>query len=127
MVTFAATTEDMHVTVQPVYLSDQSDLMALKSVFAYFVRIENRSSEEVQLLRRHWYIADAQGQMQEVEGEGVVGQQPIIVPGEVYTYNSFALLRALEGSMEGTYLMQRPGGERFRIAIPRFYLRAAAN
>ncbi len=127
MVAFAATTEDIRVTVRPVYLDDQSDLIAGKAVFAYFVRIENGGSEEVQLLRRHWYITHADGRMQEIEGAGVVGQQPVIGPGESYDYNSFAMLRSLEGTMEGTYLMQRASGARFKISIPLFYLRAAAN
>ena len=65
--------------------------------------------------------------MQEVEGKGVVGRQPVISPGGAHEYNSFCVLQTFEGGMEGTYLMQRPSGERFRIAIPHFTLRAAAN
>ena len=127
MVPYVATTDDITVTVRPVYLDSQSDMMNRRFVFGYFIRISNNSSDEVQLLRRHWLIRDSDGRLQEVEGEGVVGEQPVIVPGDEHRYNSFCVLETFEGSMEGSYLMQRPNGERFRIAIPRFDLRAAAN
>ncbi len=127
MVSFAATTESIRVVVRPVYLDGQSDLMAHRAVFAYYVEIENGGYGEVQLLRRRWRIVDKSGSLREVEGSGVVGEQPIIGPGETYAYNSFVVLETLEGEMEGTYLMQRVDGERFRVAIPRFYLRARAN
>jgi ApaG protein len=127
MVPYVATTDDITVTVRPVYLDSQSDLMNRRFVFGYFIRIANDGREEVQLLRRHWIIRDSDGRIQEVEGEGVVGEQPVIAPGEDHVYNSFCVLETFEGSMEGTYLMERSNGERFRIAIPRFDLRAAAN
>lgn len=127
MVSYTATTETLTVTVNPIYLDGQSDLMQRRFVFAYIVRIENHGAEEVQLLRRHWYIYDATGRVQEVEGEGVIGKQPIIAPGAHHTYNSFSVLSTFEGAMEGTYLMERPNGERFRIAIPKFDLRARGN
>ena len=127
MVPYVATTDDITVTVRPVYLDSQSDMMNRRFVFGYFIRITNNSSDEVQLLRRHWLIRDSDGRVQEVEGEGVVGEQPVIVPGDEHRYNSFCVLETFEGSMEGSYLMQRPNGERFRIAIPRFDLRAASN
>lgn len=127
MVPYSATTDDVTVTVRPVYLDSQSDFFSRRFVFGYFIRIENHGAEEVQLLRRHWYIYDAGGRVQEVEGEGVVGQQPLIAPGAAHEYSSYCVLTTFEGTMEGSYLMQRPNGERFRIAIPRFDLRAAAN
>lgn len=127
MISFAATTADIRVVVRPVYLDDQSDLLAQRAVFAYFVQIENGGLSEVQLLRRRWRIVEKNGHLREIEGAGVVGQQPVIGAGETYAYNSFVVLETLEGEMEGTYLMQRTDGERFRIAIPRFYLRARAN
>jgi ApaG protein len=127
MVPYVATTDDITVTVRPVYLDSQSDMMNRRFVFGYFIRIANNSSDEVQLLRRHWLISDSSGRLQEVEGAGVVGEQPVILPGDEHRYNSFCVLETFEGSMEGSYLMQRPNGERFRIAIPRFDLRAAAN
>ncbi len=124
---FVATTEDITVTVRPVYLDGQSDMIAKRFVFAYFIRIENNGKEGVQLLRRHWSINHASGKTEEVDGEGVVGKQPVIRPGDAHEYNSYCVLETFEGSMEGTYLMKRPNGETFNVAIPRFILRAAAN
>lgn len=110
-----------------MYLDGQSDMILKKFVFAYFIRIENNSKEKVQLLRRHWYINHAGGRIEEVDGEGVVGKQPLILPGEVHEYSSYCVLETFEGSMEGNYLMKRPNGELFKVTIPRFVLRAAAN
>jgi ApaG protein len=124
---FVATTEDITVTVRPVYLDGQSDMILKKFVFAYFIRIENNGTDKVQLLRRHWYINHAGGRVEEVEGEGVVGKQPVILAGAAHEYNSYCILESFEGSMEGTYLMRRSNGEEFRVNIPRFLLRAAAN
>lgn len=124
---FIETTEDITVRVTPLYLDGQSDPMAKKFVFAYFVRIENDGEEPVQLLRRHWFISDGQADIKEVEGEGVVGKQPLIAVGEVHEYNSFCVLESFEGSMVGTYLFKRPNGEVFTANIPRFPLRASAN
>ena len=124
---YTATTDDITVTVQPVFLDGQSNLLARRFVFAYFVRIENRGDQEVQLLHRHWLIMDGNAEIKEVRGAGVVGQQPRIAPGAVHEYNSFSILETFEGSMEGSYRMARPSGEEFDVAIPRFTLRAAAN
>lgn len=127
MVPYIATTDEMTVTVRPVYLDRESDIMNRRFVFGYFIEIDNRSTSDVQLLRRHWYIQDESGRVQEVEGEGVVGRQPIIPPGGRHKYGSYCVLETFGGAMEGTYLMEWESGERFRIAIPRFHLRAAAN
>jgi ApaG protein len=127
MTPFVATTDSITVSVRPVYLDGQSDIMAKKFVFAYFIKIWNENDEPVQLLRRHWFIYDANGHTKEVEGEGVVGKQPTMKPGESYEYNSYCVLETLEGSMEGTYLMKRPNGELFFVVIPRFPLKALAN
>jgi ApaG protein len=124
---YTSTTEKIKITARPVYLEDQSDPIERKFVFAYFIHIENNSAEPVQLLRRHWIINHAGGRIEEVEGEGVVGKQPVIPPGGLHEYNSFCVLDTFEGSMEGTYLFQRGNGEYFRAIIPRFVLRAAAN
>jgi ApaG protein len=124
---YTATTENITVTVQPVFLDGQSSPLARRFVFAYFIRIENRGDQEVQLLSRHWLIMDGGGEVKEVRGDGVVGQQPRIAPGAVHEYNSFSILETFEGSMEGSYRMVRPSGEEFDVAIPRFTLRAAAN
>jgi ApaG protein len=124
---YTATTAGFTVTAKPIYLDGQSDIIHKKFVFAYFIRIANNSKEPVRLMRRHWHIFDSNGETKEVEGEGVVGKQPRILPGRVHEYNSFCVLESFEGAMEGTYLMRRDNGEEFRIAIPRFNLRAAAN
>jgi ApaG protein len=127
MATYTATTEGIRITVRPVYMDGQSDVLQHKFVFAYFIRIENNSSQTAQLMRRQWFIRHSSGRTEEVEGEGVVGKQPVIRPGEAHEYNSYCILETLEGSMEGTYLMQREHGESFRVTIPKFTLRAAAN
>ncbi|MCI0707250.1 MAG: Co2+/Mg2+ efflux protein ApaG [Ignavibacteriae bacterium] len=124
---YVATTEGITIAVRPVYLDGQSDALSHKFVFAYFITITNDRDEAVQLLRRHWHIVHSTGRKEEVEGEGVVGQQPVIEPGKSHDYNSFCILETMEGYMEGTYQMKRPGGELFQVTIPRFTLRAAAN
>jgi ApaG protein len=127
MSVYTATTEGITITASPVYLDGQSDIMAKKFVFAYFIRIENHGHERVQLMRRHWYIHDSRGTTKEVEGEGVVGNKPVILPGHAHEYNSFCVLETFEGSMEGTYQMMRENGELLWAVIPRFVLRANAN
>ncbi|MEL6704345.1 MAG: Co2+/Mg2+ efflux protein ApaG [Bacteroidota bacterium] len=127
MVSYAATTEGITIAVRPVYLDGDSEALGGRFVFAYFVRIENDAHGEVQLLRRHWIITDSTGKRTEVEGEGVVGEQPVLGPGDVHEYQSFCVLETFTGTMEGSYLMQRENGERFRAQIPRFYFAARAN
>jgi len=127
MTTYTATTEGIRITVRPVYLDGRSDVLQRKFVFAYFIRIENGSSQTVQLMRRHWFIRHSSGRIEEVEGEGVVGKQPTIRPGSSHEYNSYCILETMEGTMEGTYLMKRENGELFRVTIPTFTLRAMGN
>lgn len=127
MVSYDATTETITITVRPVYLDEKSDVIGQRFVFAYFVRVGNHGVDEVQLLRRRWLITDSDGRVQEVEGAGVIGQQPVIEPGAAHEYHSFCVLPTFEGTMEGTYLMQREGGARFRAQIPQFHLRALTN
>ncbi len=124
---YESTTENITITVRPLYLDGQSDAISKKFVFAYFIRIDNNSQEPVQLLRRHWFIRNASDELREVEGEGVVGQQPVIHPNRGHEYNSYCVLDTFEGTMEGTYLMRRPNGELFYVVVPRFSLRAQAN
>lgn len=127
MVRYDATTDAVTVTVRPVYLDDRSDVLESRFVHLYLVQIDNDGAGEVQLLRRRWVITDAHGNIQEIEGDGVVGRQPVLGPGERHEYHSFCVLPTFEGTMEGTYLMQREDGSRFRAEIPRFHLRALAN
>ncbi|MBI2427537.1 MAG: Co2+/Mg2+ efflux protein ApaG [Ignavibacteriales bacterium] len=127
MSSFSQTTEHITVTVRPLYLEAESNVFSRKFVFVYFIRIENNGTDTVQLLRRHWIITHDTGKVEEVEGEGVIGKQPVISPGKFHEYNSFCILEALEGFMEGTYTMKRTGGEIFKVNIPRFMLKAMAN
>ncbi|OGU31530.1 MAG: Co2+/Mg2+ efflux protein ApaG [Ignavibacteria bacterium GWA2_55_11] len=124
---YSAVTSDIRVVVHPLYLDAQSDVLARKFVFAYFITIENLGHDTVQLLRRRWHIAHANGKTEEVDGEGVVGKQPVIPPGRSHEYNSFCILETMEGSMEGSYFMRRKDGATFEVTIPKFTLRAAAN
>jgi ApaG protein len=127
MTIYSATTEDITVHVHSLFLERYSSPINHKFVFGYFIRIENNGIEAVQLLRRHWLISKEWGETEEVEGEGVIGRQPLIVPSAAHEYNSFCSLETYEGAMEGTYLFQRGTGEEFYVQIPRFYLRAYAN
>jgi ApaG protein len=117
-------TNGIRITVRPVYLRDQSRPMLRRFVFAYFVRIENVSPQSVQLLSRHWLIHDEVGEDTEVEGEGVVGQQPTIPPGSVHEYQSSCVLKSTHGYMEGQYRFARGDRSRFDAQIPRFTLHA---
>lgn len=128
MTIYSATTEDITVHVHSMFLERHSSPISHKFVFAYFIRIENHGSENVQLLRRHWYIAmTGSEEVEEVEGVGVVGRQPVIESNDAHEYNSFCSIESFEGSMEGTYRFKRKNGEEFDVAIPRFLLRAYAN
>lgn len=127
MALFSEITENIKVSVRPLYLESESNVLSRKFVFAYFITIENLGIDTVQLLRRHWIITHDTGKVEEVEGEGVIGKQPVILPGNKHDYNSFCILESLEGFMEGTYMMKRSNGETFSIVIPRFILRAMDN
>lgn len=127
MVPYAATTQDITVIVRPVYLDNESDFFKRRFVFGYVVSIQNHGSTPVRLLRRYWRIQEEGGECKEVEGAGVIGKQPLIGPGSGHSYKSYSVLQTLCGFMEGYYTMERTGGQRFRVAIPRFDLRAMAN
>lgn len=105
-----------------MYLEDQSDPQSGRYVWAYHVRIENHSTRTVQLLTRMWRITNAFGNVQEVRGEGVVGKQPVLKPGEAFEYASGCPLGTPSGIMVGTYEMVAEDGERFDICIPAFSL-----
>ena len=120
---YSQTTRDIKVTVRSFYLDDQSKPAEGKYVWAYRVRIENQSAATVQLLRRTWRITDGRGRTQSVSGEGVIGQQPILDPGESLEYTSGPPLDTPSGFMLGAYHMVVPAsGETFDVAIPPFSL-----
>lgn len=127
MIAYAATTRDVTITVRPIYLDASSDFMEMQFAFAYAVCIENAGREDVQVIRRRWTIQENNGRTQDMEGEGVIGKKPVIPPGGIHQYTSSCVISSFDGTMEGTYLMQREDGERFRATIPRFHLHAAAN
>jgi len=115
------------VEVTPVYLDGKSDLVGQKYVFAYHIRILNKSGKSAQLVRRHWFISEKEGREWEVEGEGVIGQQPFLEPGNEHRYQSFCVIEKFEGWMRGNYLMETETGEFFKIEIPRFDMKARVN
>ena len=119
---YTATTRQIKVTVRPVYLDDQSAPADNHFVWAYHVTIENLGSETVQLMGRHWKIIDSRGELHEVRGPGVIGEQPILEPGDSYEYTSGTPLATPSGIMAGAYQMENERGEMFDIEIPAFSL-----
>jgi len=113
---------DIRVSTESAYLESQSEPAAKRYAFAYTITIANTGSVAAQLLSRHWLITDANGRIQEVHGDGVVGQQPLIEPGEAFQYTSGAVLETPLGSMSGTYQMKASDGEQFKATIPIFRL-----
>ena len=122
----AATTEGVVVRVSVSYLSEQSEPGRGRWFWAYHIRIENAGDGPVRLLTRHWVITDGRGQRHSVEGEGVVGEQPLIAPGGSYDYVSGCPLATPTGHMQGSYRMARDDGTTFDAAIPKFALTAPA-
>jgi len=119
---YTKTTRGIRVTVRPAFLEEQSSPGEGRYFWAYQVRIENEGAQPVQLLRRHWRITDALGRLQEVKGDGVVGEQPVLEPGEAFEYTSGCPLPTPSGIMVGTYAMQTAGGDLFDADIPAFSL-----
>ena len=120
---YSATTEGVRVSVRTFYLVDQSKPDERKFVWAYRVRIENHGRAPVQLLKRSWEITDGIGRTQRVHGDGVIGQTPVIPPGEAFEYTSGTPLETPSGFMRGTYhMVHRPTGIGFDVAIPLFSL-----
>ena len=121
---YESLTDGIRVTARPLFSLEQSALADGEFVFFYQIRMENLGEQAAQLLFRHWRIHDAGGEDQEVDGEGVVGEQPLLTPGQAHEYQSFCVLSSPAGFMEGYYTFVRPDGSRFRVAIPRFQLEA---
>lgn len=119
---YSDVTRSIRVTVRPVYLEDQSRPEARHYVWAYHVRIENEGGETVQLRSRHWKVTDGLGRLQEVRGPGVVGEQPVLRPGDAFEYTSGTPLPTPSGIMVGSYRMVTGTGEEFDVRIPAFSL-----
>ena len=117
-------TRAIQITVKPFYLDEQSEPDDSHFVFAYHIRIQNNGQDVVQLLNRYWQITDGLGRIQEVRGPGVVGEQPVLRPGEAFEYTSGCPLNTATGIMVGTYEMETLDGERFDVDIPAFSLDA---
>jgi len=118
----SAETRGIVVRVSVSFLPEQSDPDGNRSFWAYHIRLENHAHQEVQLLTRHWVITDGRGARHSVEGEGVVGEQPVIGPSQSYDYVSGCPLDTSTGAMEGSYQMIGADGEIFDVRIPRFPL-----
>ena len=119
---YESVTRNIHVVVRPKYLQSQSRPDDDHFVWAYTITISNKGIEIVTLRTRHWKITDDRGKMQEVMGEGVVGKQPTLAPGESFEYTSGVPLSTPSGFMVGTYQMETTGGDRFDVDIPAFSL-----
>lgn len=117
-----AVTEGVTVRVTPRYLPDQSDPLEPRYVFGYHIDVQNGGGVGIQILSRHWTIIDGNGEVHDVEGDGVVGLQPHIPAGETFRYGSFCPLRTAWGTMEGVFHAQRDDGGRVELRIARFYL-----
>ena len=122
MGTSEATTRSVYVRVEPRYDPERSDPAQDHWFFLYTVTITNQGEETVQLLRRHWIITDGEGQVEEVRGPGVVGDQPVLQPGESYTYTSGCPITTAFGFMHGTYQMVTADGDEFDAEIAQFEL-----
>lgn len=112
----------IEIAVQTRYLQDQSDPAAGRHVFAYTITLENTGTVPAQLISRHWLITDAEGEVQEVRGLGVVGHQPLLEPGQSFEYTSGCALATPVGTMKGSYQMTADDGVQFDAVIPEFIL-----
>lgn len=118
-------TKGIEVSVETEYQPEYSSPRQYHFVFTYRITIKNKSEYTIQLLRRHWHIHDSAFKNREVEGEGVVGQQPVLEPGQTHQYVSGCNLKSGLGKMYGTYLMERVlDGRRFKVKIPEFIMTA---
>ncbi|HET6536827.1 MAG TPA: Co2+/Mg2+ efflux protein ApaG [Sphingopyxis sp.] len=124
---YSAITGPVTVRVSVSYLPEQSHPRMHRWFWAYHIRLENHGDQAVQLISRHWLITDGEGRLSEVEGEGVVGEQPLIMPGASYDYVSGCPLATAEGAMEGSYVMILADGTEMLVAIPHFLLTSPAT
>lgn len=121
--TSEAVTNGIRVEVESRYHPERSAPFQQQWFFSYTIRVTNLGDRTVKLINRHWIITDETGHIEEVKGEGVVGEQPVLEPGEAFQYTSFCPLRTPTGSMRGTYEMRANGGDQFDVEIAPFALR----
>ncbi len=119
---YKAVTRNIQITVEPEYVPEDSMPEAAHYFWAYSIEIVNLSEETVQLRRRYWKIIDANGNVEEVQGDGVVGEEPVLRPGESFHYTSGCPLGTSSGIMSGRYQMQSQSGETFSVVVPAFSL-----
>lgn len=119
---YEKSTEGIRVEVSPRFSLADSDPEEGTFVFSYTINMANEGEATAQLLFRHWHIHDAAGDDSLVDGEGVVGEQPVLAPGETHEYKSYCVLRSPVGFMEGHYTFVREDGEEFKVEVPRFHL-----
>ncbi|MFO8099289.1 MAG: ApaG domain [Salinibacter sp.] len=127
MVSYATTTRDITVTVRPIYLDEPSDVVNRQFKFGYAVSIENEGRKDVQLLRRRWVIEETNGSRQDLEGDSELPGHPVVPAGDVHVHDGLCTLTSFNGTVTGSYLVQRTDGEQFRVSVPSFHLHAAAN
>jgi ApaG protein len=120
-------TQGIEVEVVPEFVPEESSPEASQYVFAYHITITNRGETEVQLMSRHWIITDGHGVVREVKGPGVVGEQPVLKPGDKHQYSSFCPLTTPTGNMRGSFQMVNIRGAEFNVKIPLFFLRDMRN
>lgn len=119
---YVSETRRVRVSVKPHFLSDRSEPDESRYFWAYTIEIRNNGSDTVRLASRYWHITDETGQVEEVRGPGVVGETPMLAPGEAFTYTSGCPLRTPSGIMRGHYVMEDAAGQSFDVAIPAFSL-----
>lgn len=119
---YSRVTDGVRVTVYPIYLENQSYPEENEFLWAYHVKIENNRTESIRLRKRYWKITDSLGRIQEIRGNGVVGEEPLLGPGEIFEYTSGAPLSTPSGIMVGRYAMENPSGQLFEVDIPAFSL-----
>jgi ApaG protein len=120
---YSATTENIQIEVHPSYLADRSSPKDSQFFYSYRIRITNHSDITIKVVHRHWKIKDGQGHTQEVQGPGITGEQPTILPHDFYEYSSFSPLKTPYGNMRGKYQMMDEFGNRFWVDVPLFFLR----
>jgi ApaG protein len=120
---YTCTTQDIQVEVTPSYVADRSDPLNNQYFYAYKIKITNNSVISCKIIHRHWKIKDGNGKIFEVQGTGIVGEQPMLLPQESYEYTSFCPLNSPYGNMRGKYQMIDEFGNRFWVEIPLFFFR----